>query len=79
MGKIAKTSFNVDEETWEKFKKFVKLKYGKVKGVLSMELKAAIEEYLDNHRDEIKFKGKLEEKTDIKKELKRKILEIMEI
>jgi len=47
-----KTSINIDSETWEEFKKFVKAKHGKVKGALSQELKAALEEYMEKHQGE---------------------------
>jgi hypothetical protein len=47
-------SFHIQDPTvWEQFKEFVRLKWGKLHTVLSIEVEAAIKEYMERHLPEL--------------------------
>ena len=49
MNDLKKIHIYVDRDSWDRFLEFVREKHGKVKGVLWIELKKAIEEYMGTY------------------------------
>ena len=53
---------NVDDQVLQEFKQFVLSKYGRLRGVLSIEVTEALRFYLEHHKDKVlaNFKKHLE-------------------